>query len=219
MSEGFSQGECRRHPRLMTSDHVGRGPDHHPHLRGGGRQRNRGRHGRTDIASLRLKRLRQPEVQHLHRAVVLDRAIIFREWGMLLRGAGDPAATDLAIEKFEMALKETPDDALAAHALAKMVERKGHYRRVIEILEPLAERSGAGAVPFPASWVQWRSTGTGTIGPNSQRACRSQQLLDRNDLVFLSVCLRRPLSSSISTTVRPGSVPFRISRRPCALKG
>lgn len=35
-----------------------------------------------------------------------DRALIFREWGMVLRDSGDPEATELAIEKFETALED-----------------------------------------------------------------------------------------------------------------
>lgn len=66
-----------------------------------------------------------------------ERALIFREWGMLLRDSGDPKATELAIEKFETALVETPGDALAIHALAHMLDRKGAYARVVQLLEPL----------------------------------------------------------------------------------
>jgi hypothetical protein len=61
---------------------------------------------------------------------------------MMLRDSGDPDATDLAIEKFEIALAETPNDAVATHALASMLERKGSHRKVISLLEPLA-RSGS----------------------------------------------------------------------------
>lgn len=56
---------------------------------------------------------------------------------MLLRDSGDPEATDQAIEKFEISLAETPNDAVATHALAVMLERKGAHRRVIQLLEPL----------------------------------------------------------------------------------
>lgn len=66
-----------------------------------------------------------------------DRALIFREWGMLLRDSGDPRATDLAVEKFEVAVAETPNDEVATHALAHMLQRKGAFRRVAELLEPL----------------------------------------------------------------------------------
>ena len=67
-----------------------------------------------------------------------ERALIYREWGMLLKDSGDPQATDLAIDKFENALDETPNDVLAIHALANMLERRGAYRRVVELLEPLS---------------------------------------------------------------------------------
>jgi len=68
-----------------------------------------------------------------------ERALIYREWGMLLRDSGDPRATDLAMEKFEEALHETPNDVVAVHALANMLVRKGAYQRAIALLEPLAD--------------------------------------------------------------------------------
>jgi len=68
-----------------------------------------------------------------------DRALIFREWGMLLRDSGEPGATDRAVSNFELALKETPNDPIAKHALGHMLFRKGQFRRVIELLEPLLE--------------------------------------------------------------------------------
>jgi lipopolysaccharide biosynthesis regulator YciM len=58
---------------------------------------------------------------------------------MLLRDSGDPNATDLAIEKLEIAHAEEPADVLATHALAHMLSKKGRYRRVVELLEPLAQ--------------------------------------------------------------------------------
>jgi tetratricopeptide (TPR) repeat protein len=66
-----------------------------------------------------------------------DRALIFREWGMLLRDSGDPQSTDQAIDKFEVAIQESPNDQIATHALASMLMRKGGYQRVKEILPPL----------------------------------------------------------------------------------
>jgi tetratricopeptide (TPR) repeat protein len=68
-----------------------------------------------------------------------DRALIFREWGMLLKDSGQQEATDLAIEKFETARIETPHDPVTLYVLANMYARKGMYSRVIEILEPLAD--------------------------------------------------------------------------------
>lgn len=66
-----------------------------------------------------------------------DRALIFREWGMLLRDSGLPDSTDQAIEKFELVISETPNDAVAKCALAQMYERRGNYSNVIELLQPL----------------------------------------------------------------------------------
>jgi pentatricopeptide repeat protein len=68
-----------------------------------------------------------------------DRALIFREWGVLLRDSGDANATDKAIENFEIALKETPNDVIAKHALAHMLTRKGGFGRVKTLLQPLME--------------------------------------------------------------------------------
>lgn len=66
-----------------------------------------------------------------------DRAMIYREWGMLLRNSGESDAAEKAIEKFEIALAETPNDAIAIHALAHMRARRGEYAVVAELLEPL----------------------------------------------------------------------------------
>lgn len=67
-----------------------------------------------------------------------DRALIYREWGMLLRYSGEVNATDLAIEKLDVAHVEGPDDVIATHALAHMLSKRGNFRRVVELLEPLA---------------------------------------------------------------------------------
>jgi len=67
-----------------------------------------------------------------------ERALIFREWGMLLRDSGRPDAIDEAVAKFEIARHETPNDPTLLHALASLYDRRGVYRKVIELLEPLA---------------------------------------------------------------------------------
>lgn len=66
-----------------------------------------------------------------------DRALIFREWGMLLRDSGLADATSRAIKCFDEALAESPNDEVAAHALATMLSRQGQYGRVIALCEPL----------------------------------------------------------------------------------
>jgi tetratricopeptide (TPR) repeat protein len=70
-----------------------------------------------------------------------DRALIFREYGFLLRESGEANATDLAIEKFGVALKETPNDPITIYGLASMFERKGYSDKVIELIEPLKAHS------------------------------------------------------------------------------
>jgi tetratricopeptide (TPR) repeat protein len=78
-----------------------------------------------------------------------DRALVFREWGMLLRDSGQPTAVTDAIEKFELARLETPNDAILVHALASLYDRRGVYRKVIELVEPFAHS------PSPKSRVMF----------------------------------------------------------------
>lgn len=66
-----------------------------------------------------------------------DRALIFRERGMLYRDSGLPDATDIAIESFKIAHEISPNDPLTVHALAHMYDRKGQSKNVIDLLEPL----------------------------------------------------------------------------------
>jgi tetratricopeptide (TPR) repeat protein len=68
-----------------------------------------------------------------------ERALIFRERGMLYRDSGFRDGTELAIENFKAALEETPNDPVCIHALAHMYKRKGAWNRVIRLLEPLAD--------------------------------------------------------------------------------
>lgn len=56
---------------------------------------------------------------------------------MLLKDSGRADATEQAIDKFETARKETPNDATLVHALAMMYDRRGVFMKVIELLEPL----------------------------------------------------------------------------------
>ena len=65
-----------------------------------------------------------------------DRALIFRERGMLYRDSGLPDATDIAVESFLIAHEISPNDPLTVHALAHMYERKGQFKNVIKLLEP-----------------------------------------------------------------------------------
>lgn len=67
-----------------------------------------------------------------------DRALVFREWGMLLRKSGLPEGRERAVEKFEEARKDTPNDPVLNHALGSCLVSLGRYRLAIEILKPLA---------------------------------------------------------------------------------
>jgi len=52
---------------------------------------------------------------------------------MLLRDSGRPDAIDEAVAKFEIARHETPNDPTLLHALASLYDRRGVYRKVIEL--------------------------------------------------------------------------------------
>jgi tetratricopeptide (TPR) repeat protein len=66
-----------------------------------------------------------------------DRARVFREYGMVLRDSGLPTAHRLAAEQFEVALHETPKDAICRHALGDCYVKSGNFQRAVEVLEPL----------------------------------------------------------------------------------
>lgn len=67
------------------------------------------------------------------------RALIFREWGLLLRDSGLADAAHLAEEKLQVALRESPADQVALTVLASLYAARGAYRLVIELLEPHAD--------------------------------------------------------------------------------
>jgi tetratricopeptide (TPR) repeat protein len=67
-----------------------------------------------------------------------ERALIFREWGLLLRDSGKPDSVARAEEKFAVAYVENPADPVTLYALATCFDRRGAYRKVIELLEPIA---------------------------------------------------------------------------------
>lgn len=65
-----------------------------------------------------------------------ERALIFREYGILLKDSGEPDATQKAAEALRQALEETPNDKVAVGALAQVLDRMGAAREVISLLEP-----------------------------------------------------------------------------------
>lgn len=68
-----------------------------------------------------------------------DRALVFREYGMLLRSSGRYNAHRLAAEQLEIALAENKNDVLCAHALGDCYLRLGNYQRALQLLLPLTE--------------------------------------------------------------------------------
>jgi tetratricopeptide (TPR) repeat protein len=69
-----------------------------------------------------------------------DRALVFREYGNVLKNSGEPLAVDQSINRFEEALRHS-EDRLAAHSLATLCCRKGSYRRAIELKPILWDRA------------------------------------------------------------------------------
>ncbi len=66
-----------------------------------------------------------------------ERALIFREYGFLLRDSGEANSTDKALDCFETAYSESPNDPLVIYGMAQVLERKGNFERVISLLESL----------------------------------------------------------------------------------
>jgi tetratricopeptide (TPR) repeat protein len=84
-------------------------------------------------------------IQHYRQAAVHvpkhgpDRAKVYREFGMVLRDSGLPNAHRQAAEHFEVALEQTPNDAICRHALGDCYVKAGVYGKGAEVLEPLLE--------------------------------------------------------------------------------
>jgi tetratricopeptide (TPR) repeat protein len=93
----------------------------------------------------------------------VDRSLIYREWGMLLKDSGDPKATDKALDCFETALAETPDDPLTIHSLALMLARKSFFDRVIILLEPLLTHNNPKTRDFASSVLLLAYNRTGNM--------------------------------------------------------
>ncbi len=66
-----------------------------------------------------------------------DRALIFREYGILLRDAGTPDALKDAATALEEALKETPNDPVCLYVLAQVLCRRDMYTKAESLLEKL----------------------------------------------------------------------------------
>jgi tetratricopeptide (TPR) repeat protein len=66
-----------------------------------------------------------------------DRALIFREYGILLRDAGTPDALQKAADALEVALKETPNDPVCIFVLGQVLCRRQMFVRAMPLLEKL----------------------------------------------------------------------------------
>jgi len=56
---------------------------------------------------------------------------------MVLRDSGLPTEHRLAAEQLDVALRETPKDAICRHALGDCYVKSGNFQPAVEVLEPL----------------------------------------------------------------------------------
>lgn len=68
-----------------------------------------------------------------------DRALVSREYGMLLRHSGLPNAISEAAKQFEIAIGETPNDPIVAHALSVCYVKMNHFMKAQPLLERLIQ--------------------------------------------------------------------------------
>ncbi len=68
-----------------------------------------------------------------------DRALIFREWGIVLRDSGMPGSLRDAADKLSIALKETPHSLICRHALGDCYVKLSAFDLAIETLKPLED--------------------------------------------------------------------------------
>jgi len=64
-----------------------------------------------------------------------DRAIILREYGLVMRDSGEPNAAEIAEEALQQALVEIPNDQISLTSLASLYNKRGAYHKVINLLE------------------------------------------------------------------------------------
>ncbi len=67
-----------------------------------------------------------------------DKALIMREYGILLKDSGEPDAASRAADVLREAVAESPNDPIAVGVLAQVLDRMGASREIIRLLEPLA---------------------------------------------------------------------------------
>jgi len=67
-----------------------------------------------------------------------DRALIFREYGILLRAAATPDAAAPATEALEIALQETPNDPVCIYVPGQVLCRRSMFSKAKPLLEKLA---------------------------------------------------------------------------------
>ena len=63
-----------------------------------------------------------------------DRAIIYREFGLLVKDSGEPNATAIAEEALEQCLLELPNDQIALLSLSNLLNKRGAFHKVISLL-------------------------------------------------------------------------------------
>lgn len=68
-----------------------------------------------------------------------DRALIYREWGLVLRASGRPNANREAAEKLKIALEESPSDYRCRHALGDAYVKEASFELALQVLKPLED--------------------------------------------------------------------------------
>lgn len=68
-----------------------------------------------------------------------DRALFYREWAMLTRMEGQHDSQEKAVERFNIALKENPNDRICRFALGQTLHRMNKLYNAIKILEPIKD--------------------------------------------------------------------------------
>lgn len=70
-----------------------------------------------------------------------DRALIYREFGLLLKDSGEPNAAERAEEALSTAVAETPHDEVALGVLASLLDARHASSKLIVVVEPHMARA------------------------------------------------------------------------------
>ena len=143
-----------------------------------------------------------------------DRALVFREYGMLLRRSGYADAQKRAATQLEIALQETPNDPIVLHALATCYVKLGHYRKAQVHLERLVTSRSPETRARSYDLLQ-------TCYERCDERLKLAQLRDTRENDKAAAEARKRSRRSVEATVRPlvkDNTPGK-GRRPKGKKG